>query len=59
MPRTEIVAVENASGDVLWGLGDHQGTVRDVVRYYSSLQPPQTVLENHVQGGGWGQAGIR
>ncbi|MEN6407242.1 MAG: hypothetical protein ABFC77_12320 [Thermoguttaceae bacterium] len=24
-------AAENASGTVLWGLGDHEGTIRDVV----------------------------
>ncbi len=27
----EILAVEDAAGDVLWGLADHEGTIRDLV----------------------------
>jgi len=27
----QILAVEDDSGDILWGLADHQGTIRDVV----------------------------
>jgi RHS repeat-associated protein len=38
----QILAVEDDSGDVLWGLGDHQGTIRDVVDSAGEL-------ENHVQ----------
>ena len=41
----QILAVENDSGDVLWGLADHQGTIRDVVEHDGQ----DTVLVNHVQ----------
>ena len=41
----QILAVENASGDVLWGLADHEGTIRDVVQHDGQ----DTVLANHVQ----------
>lgn len=27
----QILAVEDKNGDVLWGLADHEGTIRDVV----------------------------
>ncbi len=27
----EILAVEDAAGDLLWGLADHEGTIRDIV----------------------------
>ena len=33
----QVLAVEDGVGDVLWGLGDHQGTVRDVVDSSAAL----------------------
>jgi len=33
----QILAVEDDSGDVLWGLADHQGTIRDVIDSAASL----------------------
>ncbi len=41
----QVLAVENAADDVLWGLADHQGTIRDVVRHDGQ----STVLVNHVE----------
>ena len=34
----EILAVEDAAGDVLWGLADHEGTIRDIVDSLGAVQ---------------------
>ncbi|GAG28854.1 unnamed protein product, partial [marine sediment metagenome] len=41
----QILAVEDGSGDILWGLAGHQGTIRDVVEYDGQ----GAVLDTHVQ----------
>lgn len=41
-----MFASEEAIDDVLWGFGDHQGTVRDVASYDDSTN--DTTVENHI-----------
>jgi len=43
----QILADEDASGDVLWSLADHQGTVRDLAEYDSGQD--ETTVVNHVK----------
>ena len=46
-PATDLLfADENGMGEVLWGLGDHQSTVRDWVEYDTSAG--RGVVTNHV-----------
>jgi RHS repeat-associated protein len=42
----QILATEDASGDVTWPLTDHLNTVRDIVSYDSSTDT--TSLDNHI-----------
>jgi len=47
----QVLAVEDSgSGDVLWGLADHEGTIRDVVYYTNGS------LVNHVKYDSFGKA---
>lgn len=43
----QFFADENSLGEVLWGLTDHQGTVRDLVEYDQPTN--STAVVNHVQ----------
>jgi RHS repeat-associated protein len=38
----EILAVEDGSGNVLWGLGDHEGTIRDIVNNSGTVTEHRT-----------------
>jgi RHS repeat-associated protein len=39
----QILAVDDCQGRVLWGLADHEGTVRDVAEYDDGSQQTQIV----------------
>jgi RHS repeat-associated protein len=43
----QVLADEDASGDVLWSLTDHQGTVRDLAEYDSGQDT--TTVVNHIK----------
>ncbi len=43
----QVFASEDAMGEILWSLGDHQGTIRDVVDYDASTDT--TSIANHRQ----------
>ncbi|GAB5443821.1 MAG: hypothetical protein Fues2KO_41700 [Fuerstiella sp.] len=49
----QVLASEDASGDVQWFLGDHLGTIRDVVEYDSGTD--STTVVNHLQYSSFGQ----
>jgi len=48
----QLFADEDATGDVLWALTDHQGTVRDVAEYDANLD--ETIVVNHNTYNGFG-----
>jgi RHS repeat-associated protein len=43
----QVLADEDASGDVSWLLADHEGTIRDVAQYNSGTD--QTTVVNHLK----------
>ncbi|GAB5442993.1 MAG: hypothetical protein Fues2KO_33420 [Fuerstiella sp.] len=49
----QVLTSEDASGDVQWFLGDHLGTIRDVVEYDSGTDT--TTVVNHLQYSSFGQ----
>jgi RHS repeat-associated protein len=42
----QVFADEDALGEILWGLDDHQGTIRDVADYDAVLD--ETTVVNHI-----------
>jgi len=52
MSTDELFADENALGEILWTLGDHQGTVRDVLDYNPTTNVSTVV--NHIKYGSFG-----
>ena len=48
----QVFATEDASGDVLWALTDHQGTVRDLAEY--DAVSGDTEIVNHIRYGAFG-----
>ncbi|MEQ9586516.1 MAG: RHS repeat-associated core domain-containing protein, partial [Parvibaculaceae bacterium] len=48
----QVFADENALGEVLWNLTDHQGTVRDIVEYDDSTST--TEVAKHIRYGAFG-----
>jgi RHS repeat-associated protein len=49
----QLFADESATGDVLWGLTDHQNTPRDVVEYDADTDT--TTVANHISYDGFGR----